>query len=303
MKINRNFLILAGFALFALWYGGTWAYQTQYKSPRDKLQGELEVLEKNTEQVRKNVEMMEGVVQANQGYYTRSFPQTPNSARMLYQNWLLDLAKYAAIQDVRIDSLNPSKTAYGFVYQFQLNGRLNSEGLTRLLYEFYWAPFLHRVVSFQLNPIEKSEEMRIDAVIEGIALYPASRDAYYPLVDKLPQGTYHRLASGPFSTYAPLAERSLLQYAKPGLDRSDYTYLTAVNYVDEQPVIWLTDRMSNELAPIEVRVGERIQIGSFAGTLVETVDENVVFEREGQRWLLTNGECLNKAFAIPPEIR
>ncbi len=304
MKNYRNILLLIGFVLFVLWYGGTWAYRTQYKEPRAKLNKAITDFEAYTKQFQANIATMQTFLQGNQNYYYRSLPRIPNSARMLYQNWLLELGQFCGIEEPQIDSYNPTQAAYGYAYRFQMQGRLSSEGLARFLYEFYWAPFLHRIASLQITPIEKSENMKIDAVFEGAALYPPSDpNAYYPLRDKLPEGYFKRLASGPFATYASVANRSLTQYARPGLDKADYTYLTAVNYVNGVPEIWLTDRTAASGEPIVVHLNDKIRIGSFVGTLVEAEDENVIFDLNGRHWLLTNGECLNRAFALPPEAR
>jgi len=80
---------------------------------------------------------------------------------------------------------------------------------------------------------------------------------------------------------------------------ADYAFLTAVNYVDRQPEAWFSIRTNDSV--LKLRQGERLEIGSFKGTIAAITDTDVVVESEGERWLLTVGENLSQAAALPPE--
>ena len=43
------------------------------------------------------------------------------------------------------------------------------------------------------------------------------------------------------------------------------------------------------------------QIGPVAGTIAEIVGSEVIIESDGERWLLTLGDRLVDAYALPPE--
>ena len=308
MKISdtvKYVLVFILLAAFGLWYGGSWAYRTQYKTPRTELGDEIARFEQANAQYKTTIQTMQQFVKGNQTYYTRSFPLYTNSARTLYQNWLSELAKFCDVKTPQIQSYQPTRPAagYGFNYRFQLSGQFSKEGFARFLYEFYWAPYLQRVVSITILPVEKSELMNVDMIFDGTALYPPPEPYYYPLKDKLPENYHRKLSSGPFTAYSAVAERSLLQYTRSGLDKADYTYLTSIISTNGIPEIWFTDRTTTSPEPAVYRVGDMIRIGSVVAKLVEIEQDYIAFERGTQLWLLSVGECLNRAFAVPPEAK
>ena len=309
MKNLPQILFFTGFGLFVLIYGGYWAYGSLYREPRLKLNEEITQYEQAREWMEAQIKVMSEFVQANQqGYLTRSFPQSATAVGTFYQHWLSELAEFCDFEEPRILSSDPVQGRYFcYIYRFQLQGRVSSEGFARFLFEFYWAPYLHRIVSFTLTPIENSDMMNLDMTLEGLALSPVSRDAAYPLLDRLPrapeeQGYHKRLASGPFSTYQAVTERNFLQYTRAGVDRADYTKITFIGIEKGVSQLWLTDQTSGP-TPIVVKQGEQVKIGSFVATFVEADGDYAVFERDGQYWLLEIGERLSSAYAIPPEVR
>lgn len=303
MKNLRNTILILGFLLFFLIYGGSWVYRSLYREPRNKLRAEIGKYEEINEQMRQGIESMSKFVGENRSYYGRSFPRSETAVRTLYQSWLSEVCRFSDFEETRISSERPQRRSFGYVYRFHVQGRVSSEGLAQFLYEFYWASFLQRLTRIDLRPVENSEQMQISLNFEAITLFPPTRDSATPLFDQLPQGYHRRLSSGPFSTYESVAEQNLLQYARSGVDRADHTYLTLVLYENEIPKIWLTDRTSPSSDPIVVELDSPIKIGSFSAKLVEIDGESVVFEKNGQFWLLTVGDSLNQAFALPPEAR
>ena len=301
MKNLPQILFFAAFGLFALVYGGYWAYGSLYKAPRDVLSKEIADYENANTQTEQQIKTMTEFVYTNQTYLTRSFPRSVVAVRTLYQHWLSDLAIFCDMEEPQIESYNPTQLPWCYNYRFQIRGRISSEGFARFLFEFYWAPYLHRIASITMTPIEKSDMISVDMVLEGVTLYPPPINQTYPLADQLPQGWSKRLASGPFSTYEAVASRNLLQYAKSGIDKADYTYITSISVENGNAEIWLTDRTSGTLEPMIVKLNEPIKVGSFIAMFIETDGNFVVFDRDGQRWLLESGERLSQAYAIPPE--
>jgi hypothetical protein len=173
--------------------------------------------------------------------------------------------------------------------------------LSRFLFEFYYAPFLHRVTAMSVVPVDGSEgRITCSLTIDVLALRPPNSQAAYPSKDQLPTGYIARLKSNNLTTYQVIADRNLLQAAKGGVDRADYTYLTAINSIDGQPEIWLTVRTEDSI--IKAKQGDSVRIGSFRAEVVEIFEQDAVFESQGMRWLVTLGDCLNQAFSLPPEI-
>jgi hypothetical protein len=301
MKNIRNVLMLGLLAFFFAWYGFSWAYQSLYREPRQRLGGEIDKLKKEIEHGKNNADLMFQAVGQNQIYYFRSLPQIPNEASSQYSLWLFELLKHCDIEKSEVNDSNPTRTMFGLNYRFTVRGVCSFDQLSRFLFEFYYAPFLHRITVMSVIPVEGSEErITCSLTIDVLALRPPNPQAAYPSKNQLPTGYIPRLKSNDLTIYRVIADRNLLQAAKGGVDRADYTYLTAINAVDDQPEIWLTVRTDDSI--VKAKQGDLIRIGSFRAEIVEISEQDVVFEREGMRWLVTLGDCLNQAFALPPEV-
>lgn len=301
MKNIRNLIMFGLLASFFAWYGFSWAYGTLYREPRQRLGGEIDKLKTEIEYRKKNAEFMVQTVNQNQVYYFRSLPRIPNEAGPRYSLWLFELLKYCAIEQSEVSDGNPTRTMFGLNYRLTIRGVCSFEQLNRFLFEFYYAPFLHRITTMSLAPVEGNEErMTCFLTIDVLALRPPNLQAVYPSKDQLPTGYIPRLKSNNLTTYQVIADRNLLQTAKGGIDRADYTYLTAINAIDGQPEIWLTIRTEDSI--VKAKQGDSIRIGSFRAEVVEIFEQDVVLESEGRRWLVTLGDCLNQAFSLPPEV-
>jgi hypothetical protein len=108
-----------------------------------------------------------------------------------------------------------------------------------------------------------------------------------------------RLATNDLSAYQVIEDRDLLQTAKGGIDKADYTFLSAIFHQDDQQEVWFSVRTDG--SRITAKLGDTIHSGSFVGKVVEILDQDIVLDRNGSRWLLSNGENLSEAFALPPE--
>ena len=68
---------------------------------------------------------------------------------------------------------------------------------------------------------------------------------------------------------------------------------------DGSPQVWFTLRTSGEI--LKVGKGGDFEIGQFRGSIAEIEGADVIVESDGERWLLTLGERLTDASALPPE--
>jgi hypothetical protein len=301
MKNIRNVIMFCLLAFFFAWYGFSWVYETLYREPRQRLGNEIDKLKKEIGYGKKNAELMFQAVGQNQVYYFRSLPRIPNEALPRYSLWLLELLKYCAIEQGEVNNNNPARTMFGLNYRFTIRGVCSFDQLSRFLFEFYYAPFLHRITTISVIPVDGNEgRITCSLTIDVLALRPSNPQAVYPSRDQLPTGYIPRLKSNDLTTYRVIADRNLLQAAKGGIDRADYTYLTAINSIDDQPEIWLTVRTEDSI--IKAKQGDLIRIGSFRAEVAEIFEQDIVFENEGMRWLVTLGDCLNQAFSLPPEV-
>ena len=308
MKNKRNLLIFVGFFLFVLWYGGTWAYRDMYTAPRQKIQKSIQDAQEQKNQMEQYLQYQQQSIENLQlgQYLERSLPQPVQSALTLYHAWLLELIAYCEFEQSAVTRGSIQQTSYYYSLPFSIRARCSLDQLSRFLYEFYWHCYLHKVVSIQIFPVDQAELVDIDIRIEGIVLPALQPNVPPPLVGRLPDGFWPRLASGLLSTYTePIESRNLLQFSKGGIDESDFARVTAISYVDGEPEVWISLLTSDR--KIIVHMGEQIRIGSFTVTLVDIEDTDVIFEtagRNGQpalRWIVAVGEYLKEATAIPPE--
>jgi len=321
---SRNIILIVGLALFLVGYVFHWAYHSFYSEPRQRLGTEIATLTQQIETGRGNLANMTQFCQQNMGLYYRTLPQTRNDAQSQYTFWLLELLLYCGLENNHIDHPPHATEPFGLNFRFNIQTTGSLEQLTHFLFEFYYAPFLHRITSMTLAPIEGNmEQLRLSITVNALALDLRLFDAmvnalglqvpFYPLWNQLPTGgTVSRLAFMPQSAthenfieqqlalYQVISNRNLLQTARGGIDRADFTFLTGILERNGQMEVWFTVRTDD--SRITARLGDLVQSGSFSGRLVEILDQDdIVLERGGERWLLTAGESLNQAFALPPE--
>ena len=314
---SRNIILIVGLALFLVGYVAYWAYGSLYQEPRQRLGNEIATLTQQIETGRGNLAAMTQFCQQNMGFFYRTLPQTQNDAQSQYSFWLLELLLYSGFEDNHVNpAAAPTSVAPGcWNFQFNIQSTGSLEQLSYFLFEFYYAPFLHRIASMTLIPVEGNAEqvrlsMTVNALVLDLRLFQAMDQALglqvqsFPLPNQLPTGWHiPRLASNDLATYRVIANRNLLQTARGGIDRADFTFLTAILEIGGQTEVWFTLRTDD--SRITARLGDLVQSGSFSGRLVEILDQDIVLERDGERgrerWLLTTGESLNQAFALPPE--
>lgn len=291
-------------AIFFAWYGLNWAYKNLYKEPRIRLGGQIAQFKQNIENGKRNTALMQQFADQNLLLYSRSMPRVPNEVRTQYTFWFLELLKFCDVQDGDVKSDNPTRTAFaGWNYRFHVRGNCSLDQLSRLLFEFYNVPYLHRITALSITPVEGKEgRITLSMTVDTLSIPPRYPNDPYPLSNQLPQlpsGRLPRLASTDLATYRVIADRNLLQAAKGGVDRADYAYITAINQIEGQTEVWITVRTDNSI--LKTTKGDFVRVGSFRAKLVDIIEEDLVFERDGMRWLLTLGDCLNQAFALPPE--
>ena len=142
-----------------------------------------------------------------------------------------------------------------------------------------------------MTPNQKTGELDLSITIEAASLPEADRE-------DLTQERADRLASASIEAYSQIAARDFFAVGG-GLDPTDQTFLSAVTDVDGKPQAWFTLRETDEL--LKLVPGAVLTVGQFRGVVAEIEDQDVILESDGRRWLLTIGECLTDAYALPPE--
>jgi len=299
----RNLILIICLTLFLVGYVSYWAYNTLYSEPRVRLEGAIEKL---SGEIAGRKELRAGrtqFIEQHRWYFPRSLPRNNNDARSLYSFWLWELLQHSGLENNHVNPHSPSRLALGAEHRFSIQCTGSLPQLSLFMFEFYYAPFLHRIASLTLTPIEgTTEQLTFSMTISVLQLAQYQPSDPYPAMNQLPPTDWRipRLASNDlFGVYQVIAERNLLRTARGGIDRADYAVLTMIVKEDNQREAWFSVRTDD--TTVKVKLGDPIHIGSFSGKIVEILDQDIVLERRGERWLLTTGESLNEAFALPPE--
>ena len=298
----RNLILIICLALFLFGYVSYfWAYQVLYREPRQRLGNEIDKLSKAIEVGKNNYAEMSQFSAQRLGFYARSLPLISNDAQSLYSFWLLELLQYSGMEGNYVNNHSPFGLPLGADYRFSIQCTGSLSQLSNFLFEFYYAPFLHRIVSLTLTPVEGNPgRQSFTMTVSALQLRQRQQSDLYPMMNQLPAGWHiQRLTTNDLGTYKVISDRNLLQTAKGGIDRADFAVLTAILPKGNQKEIWFT--ILTDDSRIEAKVGDSIHIGSFSGKVVEILDQDIVLERNGERWLLSSGESLNEAFALPLE--
>ncbi len=290
---HRQKILVAVLAAMLLYFGGEWGWKKAVEEPlaarRDRaetLTADLDARRRETAQFRRDAKEL-AVWEA------QSLPSNPEIARSLYQAWLLELVNRVRLANPHVDSGQPAnrRGLYRSI-AFTVQGRGTLKQWTRLLYEFYLAGHLHQIRSVVVTPLADGSQFDVFLTIEALILPTADRE------DQLSTTTSDKLAFETLSDYQVIVRRNL--FAPGGSsDPSDHTFLTAVNYVSGNPEAWFTLRTEDKI--VKLGKGGSLEAGDFHGKVLDIQDEDVILEADGQRWLITVGESLADAYAVPPE--
>ncbi|MBN2477562.1 MAG: hypothetical protein JXB62_23345 [Pirellulales bacterium] len=296
MMQYRKQILAAIFGLMLLFYGGDWLLKTVLRGPLQKRRSQTARLEKTIELREQQLANVRKAKQILAVWQSQSLPGNVEVARSLYRGWLLELVRHVDLAGHSVESGEPlrRKDRY-WLLPFTVRGRGSLEQLTKFLFEFYRAPHLHQIGSIGITPSQNGEQLDLSFSIEALALPGADR------TDRLASGSSNRLASASLEDYHVILQRNL--FAVGGsLDAVEHTYLDGVvSAAGGRPQAWFGLRLSGEQR--KLHEGEQLTVGGFTATIVEIAveDHDVVLEADGQRWLLSLGENLTEAFALPPE--
>jgi len=295
MKTREKILAVA-FGLLAVGYGGNWLFDTALQVPLNQRhaalareQKKIQVLETKLRQAREaGKELTE--------WEAQSLPSDVGQARRLYQAWLTEMLNRIGLSDLNFSAGSPvNRKGYFDVLSFAVRGRGTLSQLVALLFEFYSADHLHQIQKLDITPSSQgSDLLDLSISIEALVLPGANRR------EELSTRVSQRLASGTLADYQAIVKRNLFRFGGTGADATDYTYLTAVINVNDQLEAWFTSRNTGEV--VKLHQGETIDIGQFRGTIIDIEGSDIVVESDDEeRWLLTVGENLAQASALPPE--
>lgn len=276
---------------FALWAG----YQRLIEQPLANLASDRDKLITKVEGQERQVRLASREAARLAELEQRSLPADRQLARSLYQNWLVEAVNRVGFESPNVDSgaIATRKDLYDRL-SFNVRGRGDLAQLSRFLYDFYRADFLHQVTRLTITPVAATSKLELSLAIEALVLPGAPRR------ERLEERRSQRLRHESLADYQPLVERNLFGDGGARLfDPADFAFLTAIVDVDGQPEAWFNLRTTGEL--VKLKRGERLVVGDFSGT-IEQIDElDLILASDEERWLLALGESLTQATALPPE--
>jgi hypothetical protein len=294
MNKNRQKLLLVLLGLILAYFVGEWLFETVLDGPKKKLLARRKQIERRIEQRQEELEAALEAGKKLEVWESQSLPSNAEIAVSFYGSWLTELVEFSGFDKANVDAGTPmnQKGLYrSFDFSIRAKGTLAQ--LTTFLFEFYNAGHLHQIRSINLSPMPRSDQVDLAISIEALILPTADR------TDELTSVRADRLAFSDLEDYQIISARNLFGYATLGTYQTDHTYLTAVVTVDDQPQAWFTDRSTDRV--FKLSLGNRITVGQFQGEIQEIEGHDVIVDSEGERWLVTVGESLAQALALPPE--
>jgi hypothetical protein len=296
MSAHRKKLLVAVLGLLALAYSSDWVWSV-VTEPLQELRKKQRTLERDLQRRQLDLVRARKAAKALENWSAASLPADPQVARSVYQAWLLQLVSGLGLSGPAVDSTQPSARGGYLSITFSLHARGTLRQWTQFLYEFYRAGYLHQLRSLAVTPLGKRQELDVDVTIEALVL-PTAEDA-----EQLEKLVSDRLAYERFLDYQPILTRNLFAAGPAGAQR-DATYLTGINTVGGVPEAWFTFRnqLDTDRAVVKLRCGQDLVIGQFQAKVLAIHEHDVVLEADGERWLLSIGEKLGDALALPPAL-
>jgi len=274
--------------------GGDWLYRNFYETPLQERNARTEDLQKSLD--RRQLELVKArkVKKQLEAWNARSLPSDTEMARSLYLAWLLERVKAAGIEAPNVDS--SAAVSRRGMYQslaFSVRGQGTLDQLTRFLYDFYRADHLHQIQSVGITPLRDRGRLDVSLAIEALVLPDSDRS------DRLSENVAPRYAAKSLADYRVIVDRNLFGVGGGALDPVSQTWLSGITSRNDRPEAWFDLRATN--TTVRLSKGQPLEVGDFRGTIVEIAENDVLIESAGERWLISIGENLDQAFAVPPE--
>lgn len=294
MSVNlRKRLAYIALGAAVLYFGGDYVMHNYVDLPLEQRQSRKEQLQKKIKTKKKELVESKEALERLDEFESRSLPSDLEVARTVYRSWLMELVDSSKFHSAHVDSSPPaSRKGYYDTLAFSVRGSGTLLHLCRFLYDFYHAGHLHKIQSISLTPLGKTGEIDIALSIEALALPGTER------TQQLSTEVSHRLEHASLKDYQLIARRNIFN-AGGETDLTKQAFLTAVTRSGNEPEVWFTLRGKDSL--LKLHEGNEFEIGHVSGRVVEILEDDVVLESVGERWLLSIGEPLAAAVALPPE--
>jgi len=290
--------------LMVAYFGGEWLVDQVIQGPLETARNRRAQLERDIEKRETSLQRLREAGKLLARWEDQSLPADAETARSLYQAWLVELVDQVGLSSPSVTSSEP--VARGGMYHtlaFAVRGRGTLEQLTKFLFAFYQADLLHQVRSLSITPLQRAEALDLSFSIETMILPSggtakgASKENVYEQFRRRAWRTSDRLASNSLEDYGMIMRRNLFALGG-GFDPTDQTHLTSITQVNGEPEVWFTNRATDEV--VKLRSGAQLTLGPLTFHLAQVLDNDVILEIDGERWLVSLGDKLTDARALPP---
>jgi hypothetical protein len=292
-----------------VYFGGEWLVDRLIQGPIAVAHGRRTQLERDIRQRETSLQRLRDAGKLLATWEDQSLPADTEVARSLYQAWLVELVDDVGLAGPSVTSSEPQARAGLYhTLSFSVRGHGTLEQLTKFLFAFYQTDLLHQIRSVTITPLQRAEDMDLSFAIEALVLEPSGAAAAKTSESSPAESVYEefrrrtwrvsdRLVSTDPEVYGVIVRRNLFALGG-GFDPTDQTYLTSITVVDGVSEVWFTNRASDGV--VKLRAGGSLELGPLTFRLAEVFDTDVIIETDGERWLLSLGDKIIDAHALPP---
>lgn len=283
MPTARKRLIYVGLALSVL-FCGDWTLR-RYERWSDTFTARIEKLQKSYDDTENDLLNTSDAIVVMEDLQRRSLPRDLELARSEYRRWLMRLVQSANLQNPAVDPGEINSHNGGFhELSFSLRGKGTLAQVSQLLYEFYQAGYLHKIVHLQLIPLASSGQFELSAAIEALSMPSAIAKS------QLPEPRPGQLASDNLSDYSIITRRDIFGFG--GEDSIARTIHLSAITTDGYGQLSAWFRLEKEVSTRILSVGDALVKDSLQATVIEIRPESVIVEIGGQRRELSIGQTL-----------
>jgi hypothetical protein len=209
MNPRTKWLIAGGAIVFGL-YAVDSLYRSWIEEPEKQLTARLDDLTSEIQKTKDQQVQAQRAGKRYDDYLARALPGDPQSARSVYQKWLLTQIERFEITSSSVDASQPSaielrsrtkkgkRDRIGYRIDFSLRGQASLSKLAAFLDEFRNSGMLHKLTSVTLNPIGNEGRLDVSLSIQVLSLDGATNDKELTQWRVLPEVIAERSSNNTF---------------------------------------------------------------------------------------------------------
>ncbi len=301
----RQYVLGAIFGLMVMYYVGGIVVEQLIQAPLKGARERTIQLQNNLERRRKELAAARQAANWLSYWQQQALPPNRELAQSLYQAWLVQLCDEARLSNRSISVGAPRSPGGQFqVLTFSVRARATLDQLVDFLFGFYRTDLLQQIRTLSITPIGNAEEFDISLTIEAAMLpeaYGNARDVDQILREFMARTwrPSQKLAGSRIEDYRQIVVGRNLFRHNPLPDPLDFTVLTSIVESNGQKEAWFLVRSSDTL--VRLKKGQSLVLGQFHAQIFEIFESDVLLQADEQLWLVSLGEAISQATAIPPQ--